>query len=103
MNHYPLSPEDVVNLQELVRLMDEAYDHYFKVSDGYHKSSEGYVGLHFNNYFDREYEGLQIKTVEVYSYVFGPSRCHEFGSIAEALAEVRGWHELEMGTSHEEG
>lgn len=88
--------EDLANLREIMRLLDEAYDHYFKY-EGHCKSAEGYVGLHFTNYFERpDEEPLTIKGVEVYSYVLGPSRTHYFASTDEALAEVKKWHEREM-------
>jgi len=84
-------------LREIVRLMDEAYDHYFATSDGHCKTSEGYVGLGFNNYFERKAgEPLRVAQVEIYSYVLGPSRSHYFGSVDEALATVREWHRNEM-------
>jgi hypothetical protein len=81
--------------------MDEAYDHYFDASDGHCKSGEGYVGLHFNNVHDRRSgDPFRIDSVEVYSYVLGPSRSHYFPSTAAALAAVREWHQREMETDY---
>ncbi|MEU0952841.1 hypothetical protein ABZ353_10935 [Streptomyces niveus] len=98
-----ISEQEMQDLAEIRRLLDEAYDHYFKFSDGYCKSSEGHIGLDFNNYFNRqEGQSFGIKTVEVYSYVLGPNRNHAFGSTAEALEIVRGWHDKEMQEDYEE-
>lgn len=68
-------------------------------SDGHHKSNEGYVGIMFDagNWFDcngkQDYidSELKITLVEVYSYLFGPSRLHEFSSLEEAWNEVKKW------------
>ena len=92
----------IQQIAELQRLLDEAYRHYFDNSDGYCKSSEGYVEVRFNNYFDRrDGKPLEIIGVGVYSYVFGPRRMHDFGSVEEALTAVREWHAKEMVTSHD--
>ncbi|ONK10356.1 hypothetical protein [Streptomyces sp. MP131-18] len=94
---------DLEALRELQRLLDEAYEHYFANSDGYCKSSEGYIGLDLNNYFERrDGEPLRIKGVEVYSYVLGPSRRHTFPTIAAALDTVRRWHAEEMSCDYSE-
>lgn len=99
-----LSGRDYADLSELQRLLDEAYDHYFEHSDGHCKSSEGYIGLHFNNYFERKHDGepFHPKGVEVYSYVLGPHRTHYFDSVQGALEAVRGWHEDEMEHDYSE-
>ena len=67
--------------------------------DGHHKSNEGYVGLLYRlgNWF--EYETAEdytnakpeLSMVEVYSYLFGPSRLHTFDTIEEAHKEVMNW------------
>ncbi|MDT0442341.1 hypothetical protein [Streptomyces johnsoniae] len=99
----PFSQSEMKILRELQRLLDEAYGHYFAFGDGYCKSSEGYMGLHFNNYFDRQDgEPLRIKGVDVYSYVLGPHRMHNFKSLSEALEAVRKWHAREMASDSEE-
>lgn len=91
-----LTEQDQANLTELVRLMDEAYGHYFSY-EGHCKSSEGYVGLHFNNVHDRRAgEPFGLASVEVYSYALGPHRTHDFRTTAEALEAVREWHRAEM-------
>lgn len=91
-----ISTQEIADLAEIVRLMDEAYAHYFSY-EGHCKSDEGYVGLHFNNVHDRRGgEPFCIASVDVYSYVLGPHRMHTFPSTAEALAEVRKWHAAEM-------
>ena len=65
-----------------------------------HKSNEGYVGilLRAPNWFEcgsdkKAYVNapLQIAMVEVYSYLFGPHRLHEFNSLEEAWEAVKNW------------
>lgn len=63
--------------------------------DGHHKSNEGYVGviLSYPNWF----EATDYLTdaphvgIEVYSYLFGPHRLHEFDTVDAALKEVLTW------------
>ncbi|MEU9259023.1 hypothetical protein AB0D68_11120 [Streptomyces sp. NPDC048212] len=98
-----ISEQEAKDLSEIQRLLDEAYDHYFKYSDGYCKSSEGYFAVHFDHYFDRKDSGTsKIRAVKIYSYVFGPSRTHDFTSTAEALETVKVWHDREMRETYEE-
>jgi hypothetical protein len=68
--------------------------------DGHCKSNEGYVGLLYrmDNWFEcgsnaETYKNAQPKLsmVEVYSYLFGPSRLHSFDTIEEAHKEVMTW------------
>lgn len=95
-----LTDLEVADLEEIIRLLKEAYDHYFEHSDGYCKSSEGNVAVDFGNYFERR-GGQRERAVTVYSYVLGPSRSHYFDSTREALKSVRMWHKEEMATDHE--
>lgn len=98
-----ITEQEMKDLEEIRRLLDEAYAHYFANSDGHCKSSEGYIGLQFTNYFERrDGEPFGIKGVEIYSYVLGPNRSHTFADTNEALVSVRSWHEREMETDHEE-
>lgn len=98
-----ITVQEMTDLTELQRLMDEAYEHYFATGDGHCKSSDGYVGLHFNNVHDRRAgEPFRVDSVEVYSYVLGPSRTHRFPSTDGALAAVREWHAQEMATDYAE-
>lgn len=69
-----------------------------KFADGHCKSSEGYVGvtLNYPNWFEadnfQDYIDAQPEiTVEVYSYLFGPSRLHHYDSLDEALTAVKEW------------
>ncbi|MFI0211983.1 hypothetical protein ACH4OV_25345 [Streptomyces diastaticus] len=83
-------------MAEIVRLLREAYDHYFTY-EGHCKSAEGAISLNFTNVHDwRGGEPFRIESVEVYSYVLGPNRSHHFASTAKALEAVRGWHAKEM-------
>lgn len=98
-----ITEQEMKDLEEIRRLLDEAYDHYFTNSDGYCKSSEGYISLGFNNFFDRaNEEPFKLKNVEIYSYVFGPNRANYFDSTAEALETVKQWHEREMQEDYED-
>lgn len=88
------------DLAEIRRLLTEAYEHYFANSDGHCKSSEGAIAVHYPPFFWREDEPDQEPSVEVYSYVLGPSRSHYFKNSAEALTEVRKWHASEMACDY---
>lgn len=67
--------------------------------DGHCKSNEGYVGVTavYPNWFEaesdkQEYIATKPKyMVEVYSYLFGPSRLHTFDSIDKAYTEIMRW------------
>ena len=64
--------------------------------DGHHKSNEGYVGLSlaYPNWFEADdylKDEPEVWQVEVYSYLFGPHRLHEFKSLREAWEAVREW------------
>ena len=98
-----ITEQEAADLFEIRRLLDEAYDHYFANSDGHCKSSEGHIALNYSNYFERkDGAGLEVKSVEIYSYVFGPNRNHFFKSTAEALETVKQWHEGEMQEDYDE-
>ena len=98
-----ITEQEQQELEQIWRLLDEAYHHYFEHSDGYCKSSEGHVSVNFNNFFERrDGESFGVKSVEIYSYVFGPNRSHFFKSTAEALSAVKVWHADEMAATYEE-
>lgn len=88
-------------LNEIRRLLTEAYEHYFEHSDGHCKSSEGAISIHYPPFFWREDEPDQEPSIEVYSYVLGPHRSHYFKNVDEALAEVRKWHAAEMAFEYD--
>lgn len=88
-----MNPDDMTTIAEIIRLHDEAFEHYQKdPCCGGWKSSEGAVSIEFGNYWERD----EPPAVSVYSYALGPSRMHHFKSPAEALAAVRQWHKEEM-------
>lgn len=89
-----LTQEDIDKLAEIQNLLDEGLAHYLTY-EGHCKSSEGHVSVSFDNSWRRR-DGEAKLTVEVYSYVLGPHRSHDFDSIDEALEEVRKWHAEEM-------
>jgi len=84
-------------LQEISRLLKEAYDHYFQYEQ-HCKSSEGHITVDYGNLWERgESENLKIKGVEIYSYVFcREGRSQYFDSVDKALEIVREWHEDEL-------
>ena len=67
--------------------------------DEHCKSNEGYVGILFrgNNWFESSSldkyinDTPEISMVEVYSYLFGPSRLHTYSSLQEAWEAVKEW------------
>lgn len=94
-----MTPKQLEQLSEIHRLLVEAYDDYFKRSDGYCKSSEGFVEVRYPNYFDRAlYPDGAARGIGIYSYALGPHRMHDFDNFDEALAEVRKWHAEQLAS-----
>lgn len=67
-------------------------------SDGYHKSSEGFISVQFNypNWFECENKEEYINSkptisISVFSYLFGPYRMHDFDSLEEAWEAIKKW------------
>jgi hypothetical protein len=93
-----LTQQDLDNLTEIQRLLDEGLKHYLTY-ESHCKSSEGSVTVEwdFGNSWER-FEGPVTPKLScsVYSYALGPERSHYFDSIEEALEEVRKWHKAEM-------
>ncbi len=81
-------------LEEIWRLLEEAYDHYFTY-ESHCKSQDGVVSIHYPNYFEMK-KGNCEPSISIYSYCLGPSREHYFKDIDEALKTVREWHKNEM-------
>jgi len=91
-----VSPEDYTKLEEIHRLLEEAYSHYFEY-EGHCKSSEGFVSIEYGTLWDRRETGLAISNVHIYSYVFCKEGRHQdFDSLDKALETVREWHAEEM-------
>lgn len=96
-----MTPEDYTKLEEIHKLLEEAYDHYFQY-EGHCKSSEAHIDISYGNLWDRREEGLKIKYVDIYSYVFcEEGRSQIFDSLDDALETVRGWHKKEMAYDYE--
>ena len=93
-----LTEQDIKNLEEIQRLLDEGLQHYLTY-EGHCKSSEGHVGVNisFGNSWER-FKGPVKPRIEVsvYSYALGPHRSHYFDDTEMALWAVQGWHEMEM-------
>ena len=45
---------------------------------------------------------MKVTSVNIYSYVFGPTRNHSFNSIDEALETVKKWHKNEINFDYEQ-
>src|SRR5690625_1207165 len=85
-----LTEELVIKFNTILDMLEVGYDHYFDRSDSGHcKLSDGYTSLSFQPYF-WWYKGEEPE-MEIYSYVLGTSRMHEFDSISEAYRNVREW------------
>ena len=97
-----MNESDFNKLKKIRQLLREAYDHYFEFSDGHCKSSEGYIGLDFGDYWSDKNCELKITGVQIYSYVLGSSRLHYFNNIDEALETVIQWHSDQMNTDYNE-
>lgn len=70
------------------------------IDDGHCKSSEGMIEVHYPTWFDcdslEEYCSAKADGIGIYSYVFGPSRMHDFtgeNAFVDALAEVENWRD----------
>jgi hypothetical protein len=97
-----MNESDFNKLKKIRQLLKEAYDHYFRHSDGHCKSSEGYIGLDFGDYWSDKNCELKITGVQIYSYVLGPSRVHYFDTLDNALHTVIQWHTDQMNTDYNE-
>lgn len=93
-----MKSSDFNKLIKIRKLLKEAYDHYFKYSDGHCKSSEGSIDVEFGDYWSDTKCVCKITGVNVYSYVLGNSRSHYFDSLDKALETVIQWHDEEMKT-----
>jgi hypothetical protein len=92
----------LTKLTEIQRLLEEAYRHYFKYSDGLCKSCEGRISIHLPEYFWAHGKDKKPE-ISIYSYVLGPNRNHDFANIDKALDAVRKWHKREMEQDYSDG
>ena len=102
-----ITQEDVMKVQEIAELHDEAFWHLHQF-DGHAKSSDGYIGfdVSFGTVWDRKNGPVtpQVRVI-IYSYVvssetplypnFG-DRNHYFESLDEALHVMKEWHRIAM-------
>jgi hypothetical protein len=91
-------------IKEIRNHLGELHDKWSKDvkngGDGHCKSNEGYVGIVYRlpNWFEcdskEEYQNSEPKLdfIEIYSYLFGPNRLHQFNSVKEAHKEVMSWN-----------
>ena len=94
---FNIDPRTLREVEEIRRLLSEAYSHWEENCPDLHaKSSEGAVSIDLPAYFWKDKYRRQRLSVCVYSYVMGPSRSHYFDDSSEALTEVRKWHAREM-------
>jgi hypothetical protein len=102
-----ITQEDVMKVQEIAELHDEAFWHLHQY-DGHAKSSDGYIGfdVSFGTVWDRKNGPVTPRVgVIIYSYVvssetplypnFG-DRNHYFESLDEALLVMKEWHKIAM-------
>jgi hypothetical protein len=83
-------------LKQVYRLLAEAYEDWQKRSPDHHaKWSEGQVRITTPDHFYSYNHAMRPK-VEIYSYVLGPNRNHEFNNIDEALEAVTRWHKQQI-------
>jgi hypothetical protein len=93
--------EDIDNLQEISKLLDEAYENYFSKSpDGSAKGSDGSLTVSFGTYFDRKHTGIKVTNIRIYSYIFCKERSIDFSTTEEALIEIKKWHAKEMALDY---
>lgn len=97
-----MNQSDFNKLKKIRKLLKEAYNHYFKYSDGHCKHSEGHISLDFGDYWSDKKCECKITGVNIYSYVLGPSRSNYFDSLDNALETVVQWHTSEMTTNYDE-
>lgn len=102
-----ITQEDMMKVQEITELHDEAFWHLHKF-DGHAKSSDGYVGfdISFGTVWDRQEGPVTPRVgVRIYSYVVASStpsypnfgeRSHWFETLDEALVVMREWHAKAM-------
>jgi hypothetical protein len=92
-----MTPEEFSKVQQISKLLNEAYDHYFEY-EGHCKSSEGHITIDYGNLWERgESENFGVRGIEIYSYVFcREGRSQYFDSLDGALETVRGWHAEEI-------
>lgn len=95
MTDTAVDAQSLEELQEMMILLAEAYEHYFDTTDGHCKSSEGSITLLIPPFFWDLSPDWRPGCI-VYSYVLGPHRTHYFDTTTEALEAVRGWHRAEM-------
>lgn len=107
--HKYINEQTLADLDEIQRLLAEAYEHYMADPDnGGWKSMEGAITLYFPEFYWIEgfygpgHDMLQ-PSVSIYSYALGPSGNHSFKTTAEALTAVREWHKAEMERDEEAG
>lgn len=97
-----LNEKDEKFFKEIRVMLNEMHIKWRKEGDGHCKSCEGQIELylHFPNWFESDdyiNDMPDFVSCTVYSYLFGPSRLHEFESLEEAYHEVKQWYKDEMG------
>lgn len=95
-----LTSQELDELTQAQKLLDEAYTHYFEVSDGYSKITEGHIAVHLGNFFDRR-AGNRNLCIEVYAAVIGyEKRSYFFESTSDMLEVIKEWHKEELADDH---
>jgi hypothetical protein len=102
-----ITQEDMMKVQEIAELHDEAFWHLHQYN-GHAKSSDGYIGfdISFGTVWDRKSGPVEPSVgVRIYAYVvssdtplypnFG-DRNHYFETLDEALLVMKEWHKIAM-------
>lgn len=97
-----INEQDKHKLDDIRRHLGELHHNWQNdpECDGHCKMNEGMVGVYFRypNWSESDYKKdaytlakPELAMVEVYSYLFGPTRLHTFNSISEAHEAVMNW------------
>lgn len=96
-----MNQQDFNKLVEIRKILNAAYDHYFKYSDGHCKKDDGNISIEFGNYWEDNSREMKIISINIYSYVFGNCRTHCYYSLDEALEVVKRWYKEELEHDYE--
>lgn len=97
MNNHGIDEQTLKELALIRDTLAVMYEDYAAGPDVYWKSSEGHISLFFKPFYwwEEPYsdDPATRPGIEIYSYVFGPSRNHVFDNTTEALIAVQEWYD----------
>lgn len=88
------TPRWVEQFEELQDYVGQLHEVWAKYDNDHHKSSEGAISIVFDpwvSHYDTEEWKTAQPRCEVYSYIFGPHRNHDFKTIPLAILAVKKW------------